>query len=474
MIFVILSFCEYVVPCQRTPIKEIHSMRFSFSRNFSYKFQILALLAGLTVSNASQAEESDHEDYSVRFQSTYIWQGKSAFNSPYSGPNSLGAVAARSYTATITGYWGFRPWIGGEFYLNPEITQGVPFSGLNGTGAFTNGELTRTAGTEPHLYRQRTFLRQTWGLGGGEEKIEGDLNQMAGVVDKNRVVLTLGSFATLDIFDNNAYAKDPRVQFMNSGFMAPLAYDYAADARGFGYGFALEWYQGEWAYRIGRMTGPKQPNMLPTDYRIGTHYGDQLEIEHSHMIYGQPGKVRLLGWRNRARIASFNDALDYLNTHPGADPQAILAVRNGDKTKFGLGINVEQAINDNLGFFLRAMKADGGTETLAFTETDASIGTGLSFKGASWGRAKDTLGIGYLMNTISQDRRHYLEAGGASFFLGDGHLNYSPEQVFEAYYSMNVWKNFYLTTDYQHMWNPGYNADRGPVDLAALRLHVEF
>ena len=120
------------------------------------------------------------------------------------------------------------------------------------------------------------------------------------------------------------------------------------------------------------------------------------------------------------------------------------------------------------------MKADGKTETLAFTETDGSIGTGLSMKGSSWSRPKDTLGVGYLYNTLSKDRRRYLEAGGISFFLGDGHLNYRPEQVFETYYSANVWKNFYVTADYQHMMNPGYNADRGPVDLAAIRLHVEF
>ena len=120
---------------------------------------------------------------------------------------------------------GFRPWKNGEFYFNPEITQGVPFSGLNGTGGFTNGELTRTAGTYPKLYRQRLFLRQTLGLGGEEEHIDSDINQMAGTVDKNRLVLTIGNFSALDVFDDNKYAKDPRTQFMNAGFMAPLAYD---------------------------------------------------------------------------------------------------------------------------------------------------------------------------------------------------------------------------------------------------------
>jgi len=440
--------------------------------------QAILLIFGLSQSFVSYAEDlPEYEDSTFRFQTTYVWQRKAAFDVPYAdGKNSLGSGLARSYTATETGYWGFRPWQGGELYFNPEITQGVPFSGLAGAGAFTNGELTRTAGTEPHLYRQRLFLRQTWGLGGGEQKVDADLNQMAGLVDKNRVVLTVGNFSTLDVFDDNAYAKDPRTQFMNAGFMAPLAYDYAADARGFGYGFALEWYQDDWAYRIGRMTGPQTPNMLPTDYRIFKHYGDQVEVEHSHTLFDQPGKIRVLAWRDRANIASFSDALAYLQANPGADKQAIFDVRTGDKFKYGLGINLEQAISDDLGFFLRAMKADGKTETLAFTETDASLGTGIAWKGNAWGRAKDTIGLGYILNTISKDRRDYLEAGGISFFLGDGHPNfkYRPEQVFETYYSMNVWKDLYATLDYQHMMNPGYNADRGPVDFAAIRLHVEF
>jgi len=428
----------------------------------------------LALPSFAQAADEDYEDSTARFQATYIRQNKPAFNAAYSGTNSLDASKAMSYTATLTGYLGFRPWSGGEFYLNPEITQGVPFSGLTGSGAFTNGELTRTAGTKPHLYRQRIFLRQTWNLGGGDEKIEGGLNVMAGTVDKNRIVLTVGNFSTLDVFDGNRFAKDPRVQFMNAGFMTYLAYDYAADARGFGVGFAAEWYQDDWVYRIGRMSGPKDPNMLPTDFQLGKHYGDQIEVQHNHELLGQPGAIRVLAWRNRAKLARFDDALAYRNANPDANPQTIFAVRTNEQIKYGVGLNVEQAFGDDLGVFLRAMKADGRTETLAFTETDGSLGTGATLKGTAWRRAQDTVGLGYVRNTLSGDRRRYLEAGGISFFIGDGALNYRPEQLLEAYYSINVLKNTQVTFDAQRMWNPAYNADRGPVNFAALRLHTEF
>ena len=118
----------------------------------------------------------------------------------------------------------------------------------------------------PPQRRQRLFLRQTWNHGGGREKVESDFNQLAGHVERDRFVLTVGNFSTLDVFDDNTYAKDPRTQFMNWGHWTHAAYDYAADSRGFGWGFAGEWYRGDWVLRFGRMTGPREPNGLAVDF----------------------------------------------------------------------------------------------------------------------------------------------------------------------------------------------------------------
>jgi hypothetical protein len=341
-------------------------------------------------------------------------------------------------------------------------------------GGFYNGEITRAAGTRPKLYRQRFFLRQTWNMGGEEQKIESDLNWMAGTVDKNRVVLTLGNFSTLDVFDKNAYSNDPRRQFMNWGHMNNVAFDYAADARGFGVGVAGELYHQDWVFRLARMTGPQKPNELKIDFALAKHYGDQIEVEHAHTWWDQPGKVRVLAWRNRAVVASFNDATAYLKAHPGTNPQSIFDVRNGEKIKYGLGVNLEQAIHPSVGFFLRAMKADGRTETYAFTEVDDSISTGVRLAGSLWGRADDVVGVAWLRNGLSKDRREFLEAGGVSYFIGDGQIRYRPEQVLEAFYSLKVAKGAWLTADYQHIQNPAYNASRGPVNVYALRAHAEF
>jgi high affinity Mn2+ porin len=435
----------------------------------------VAVLFGLAQVALCRAETTDYEDTTAKYQVTYNWQRHAAYRSDYSGTNSLISGAEKMYTFSATAHLGMRPWQGGELYFNPEITQGVPFSGdLIGLGGFTNGEITRAGGSDPKIYRQRLFLRQSWNHGGGTEKIESDFNQLAGTVDKNRFVLTVGNFSTLDVFDGNTYAKDPRTQFMNWGNWTYAAYDYAADARGFGWGFAGELYQDDWVFRFGRMTGPTQPNLLPVDFALGSHYGDQVEVEHSHTLGGQSGKIRMLAWRNRAKLASFEDALDYLNTHPGTNPQTIFNVRWSEKIKFGLGINIEQAINADLGFFMRAMKTDGRTETYAFTEVDDSFSTGLLFNGAAWGRANDTLGISLMRNYLSDDRRKFLEAGGISYFIGDGALQYRPETIFEGFYSLGITKGVWLTADYQRIQNPAYNAARGPVDVYSIRFHAEF
>lgn len=417
-------------------------------------------------------QETGEESWNAKFQTTYIWQSKAPFSAAYSGPNSLSAEKEISYTFSTTAHLGFRPWQDGELYFDPEVTQGVPFSNLTGLGGFTNGEVTRASGTNPKIYRQRLFLRQTWNRGGGKERVESDFNQLAGEVDKNRFVLTVGNFSTLDVFDENAYAHDPRTQFMNWSNMTHAAFDYAADARGFGWGFAGEWYQGDWVLRFGRMTPPKEPNMLPIDSRIFQHYGDQVEVEHAHELGGQPGKVRVLAWRNRAILARYRDAIEY----GAANNQTpdIFKVRSGEQIKYGIGVNVEQAISNNVGVFLRAMMSDGRTETLAFTEVDQSMTGGVSIKGAAWSRPQDTVGFALMRNELSKDRRQYLEAGGISFFIGDGALRYRPETFFESYYSWNVMKGTWLTADYQRIHNPAYNADRGPVQIGGVRLHLEY
>jgi high affinity Mn2+ porin len=412
------------------------------------------------------------QDKDARFQATYVWQRKSHFGAAYSGPHSLSADSEKSYSFTATAALGVRPWSGGELYFNPEVAQGVPFSGLTGLGGLTNGEIARTSGPNPTLYVARLFARQAWGLGGGTEQLQSDANQLAGSADRHRVVLTVGNLSVLDIFDDNAFSHDPRTQFLNWALMTHGAFDYAADARGYSWGFALEYFFDEWVVRAGRFLQPREPNQLTLDPAIFKHYGDQIEVERAHTLADKPGKLRLLAFRNRAVMSRYQDTLD-LAAQSGGTPD-LNAVRFTEQVKYGFGINLEQNLPGAVGIFARASWADGATETYAFTEIDRSVSGGLQARGGGWGRAADSIGFAAARNGLSAAHRNYLGAGGLGFFLGDGALRYRPEDILEAFYRLNLARDLWVSADFQRIFNPGYNADRGPVSVISARLHYGF
>jgi len=422
---------------------------------------------------ACWAQTPESGDWNAKFQATYIWQYKRPFAAAYSGPNSLSSEREKSYSFSSTGFLGFRPWTGGEFYINPQVSQSSPFSHQTGLGGFTSGDVSAThEGPPPTFSLTRIFVRQTWGFGGDKEDIESGANQLAGKVDGRRLVLTAGYLYVLDLFDDNAFSHDLRTQFMNWSLFTQGAYQYAADAYGRTWGLALAYHYDEWSIRAGRFMQPKVPGERPLDTRILRHYGDQLEIARSHEITGQPGVVRLLAFRNRAVMPRFQDALDFAAANGGTPD--IDDVRNSEQIKYGFGLNVEQNLTSNVGVFARASRSDGQTATYTFGEIDRTVSAGVSIRGSAWARREDTLGVGVARNELSQVHREYLAAGGLGVFIGDGRINYRPEAIFETYYSVNVFKNAWVTFDFQRIRNPAYNADRGPVSVGSVRLHAKF
>ncbi|MDW5441277.1 carbohydrate porin [Polaromonas sp. SM01] len=431
-------------------------------------------LAALLPLAASAQDAPEAERWNAKLQATYLWQTKPGFPAAYSGVNSLSPRAEKSYSFTSTAYLGLRLAPDTELYVNPELVQGVPMSHLTGLGGLSNAELQKTAGSNPTLYRARLFVRQTWhmgGEGGEREAVASGANQLAGWRDKDRMVLTAGNLAVSDIFDANTYAHDPRTQFMNWSFLTHGAYDFAADSRGYSWGAALEYYRGDWALRAGRFMQPKESNGLALDHAWQRHYGDQYELEKAYSLAGRPGTLKLLYFRNRAIMGGFADAL----ANAGGGVPDIATVRRL-RVKQGWGINLEQSLGDNVGLFARLGRNDGASETYAFAEIDRSLSLGVAIQGASWSRAKDTLGLAYARNGLSAPHQAFLAAGGSGFFVGDGRLNYRPEAIVEGYYSLalDTLKNSALSLGLQYIRNPAYNADRGPVKVLSVRLHTEF
>jgi len=410
------------------------------------------------------------ETWSFHGQLTHLNQRHASFAAPYSGPNSLDPARRDSETTDLTLYAGFRPWPGGELYVNPEYDQGFGLSNTLGVAGFPSGEAYKVGANVPYYRLPRAFFRQVVGLGGTEQAVEPGANQLGGSQQADNVSITVGKFSAVDIFDTNTYAHDPRADFMNWSIIDAGAYDYAADAWGFSYGAAVEWTQSWWTVRGGLFALSKVPNskFLDGSFRQHEWVG---EFEVRQQLFDRPGKLKLLGYVNRADMGDYTDAVQ-LAKQTGAAPDTALVRHFASRP--GLAVNVEQEVATDLGVFARASVNDGSKEAFEFTEINRSFSAGLSLKGSRWGRGDDTLGLAVVANGMSAAARKYFSAGGMGILIGDGQLNYSPERIAELYYSWRIDKHFALALDYQYVANPAYNADRGPVHLVGARLHAEY
>ena len=419
----------------------------------------------------SDAAPIEPEDWALHGQSTTTWQVQPAFHSPFAGPHSLNAAANGRETVDVTLYAGLRPWRGAELWLNPEIDQGFGLGNTTGVAGYVSGEAYKIGAASPYAVMQRAFLRQTIDLGGATERLDPDLNQLGGSQTADRLVLTAGKFAIVDVFDTNTYAHDPRHDFLNWSIVDQGAFDYAANTWGFTYGAAAEWYQNWWTVRTGVFALSRTPNAVNINPGVGEGQG-VVELEERHRLWERPGKLKLLYWLTWGQLGSYLDAVA-LGEATGQTPSTG-AVRRF-QTKAGVGLNLEQQIVDDLGAFARASVSQGSVEEVDFTDINQSVSAGLSLAGARWSRPDDTVGLAGVINDISHQGRVYLGAGGLGGIVGDGRLPHAgPERILELYYSADLCGLARLSADYQFIDNPAYDRDRGPVSIVGLRLHVQY
>ena len=422
--------------------------------------------SGLTPKSVLTDPESDR--WEIHGQTTFIGQGYPAFRAPYSGPNSLTPASQAQQTWSNSLYLNARLWQGGEIYFNPELLQGFGLNNTVGAGGYPNGEAQKSNFPYSHYNTSRLFLRQTFGFGGEQEELATGPLQLASKVDVSRLTLQAGKFSVTDVFDGNAYARDPRKDFMNWSLWSSGAFDYAADKLGLGYGVTAELNQKQWALRGGYFLMDAESNSNNFDTKVFRRGGYVAELETRYTLFSQPGKLRTIAWLNSTNSGSYRDTLN----NPALNLD-ISQTRMG-RIKYGYVINLEQAVTDDIGLFGRWSWNDGKNEIMAFTDIDSSFALGTSIKGTKWGRPDDVIGIGGATNGLSRDHRDFLAAGGLGPLIGDGALNYRRERVLETYYALALNKQFTFTADYQLITNPAYNADRGPVHVFSGRFHGEF
>ncbi len=407
-------------------------------------------------------------------QVNIITQWHPTFRSPYQGPNSLSPEAQDASSRVLTLLTGVQVSGTTEFLADVQETGGHGIGEALGLAGFTNLDVVRNPTLSKSPYLARLMWHQIIPLSSEKSVSERTPLSLFTQLPVRRLEIRFGKYSLVDFFDLNTYGTDSNFQFLNWTLDNNGAYDYAADTRGFTYAAMVEYDDRHWALRFAEALMPKVANGINLDADLGRAHSENVELEIHHAFAPKrESVVRLLGYANHANIGTYSVAV--ANFLAGETPRPEITAHPLQTTiKYGFGVNVEQPLTDWLGLFARWGWNEGQRESYAYTEVDQTVQIGAGAQGTKWKRKLARAGLAFISNGISRDHQQYLALGGVGFLLGDGQLNYGRENIVEGYYTAHVWRGIFAAFDLQHVNNPGYNRDRGPLLAPAVRLHLEF
>ena len=410
-------------------------------------------------------------------QFTAIYQNAPGFHSPYTGQDSF--VFDHSFkqeaTQTYGIYLGSQVTKSFQLYADFEMFRGAgPSKGL-GLGGYVNGDVIRAGsadlGSSPYL--ARLYARYIIPLSGalGESLLRG-MDQLPGSEPADRIEIKGGKLAALGRFRPEPLREQPEDAVPQ--LRLPLQPCLGLRLR----------HEGLLHRRL-RRAGPPS---LETNLRQLPDADDGQRLQprqrnlqgagrqyRAHLAPPPTGTViRLLAFRNEGRMGDYRDAMAI-----GAATDSVPDVHADEqpgRVKYGFGVNIEQPLANEgeTGLFARLGWANGANSTWCYAEVDRTASIGLQVSGSNWGRSDDRFGIAAAADGLTGSHRHYLAEGGIGMVIGDGALNYGLEEVFEAYYRIQLCRFVQLSPDFQYIENPGYNRDRGPVKVYGMRLRVYY
>ncbi len=416
--------------------------------------------------------------YWISGQANIIFQGRLPFHSAYEGPNSFRSSAEYKTSMVGTLHTAVRPTTSVRYntdlILDFESAAGRGLSQALGLAGFTNLDVVRNPnlGSAPYLARYQ--IHQIIGLTDKTQSQDANFFALAAEVPERRLEFRVGKMTLPDFFDANDIGSDSHLQFLNWTVDNNGAWDYAADTRGYTVGGMAEYDDLTWSLRYGIFAMPVVANGIDMDWAFSRAHGQNGEFElRKSLAPKRKGATRILFYGNRAHMGVYREAvqayLDGIDTTP-----TITAHEHFGALKYGVGLNTEQEIAENLRVFGRFGWNEGQHESFAYTEVDQTVVGGGDYAMRRFGRSEDKFGAAVVSNAIKRDHQEYLRLGGLGFLLGDGNLKYGRETSVESYYTWHAWRGMFYSVDVQHINNPGYNGDRGPAWVGAVRGHVDF
>jgi len=404
-------------------------------------------------------------------QMNFIFQTHPDFHADYSGTHSLSPDYEKGTSRVLTLYTGVRLNNSTELLVDLEEAGGSALSLGFGLAGNTNLDIVRNPLLSKEIYLGRGMIHKVFAL--SKDKVENERNAFSlfDELPRRRLEIRFGKFSMPDFFDVNSVGSDTHFQFSNWTIDNNGAWDYAADTRGYTVGVTADYEDRNWGFRFAEVLMPTVANGIDLVWRPWQVHAENYEYElRRGFIPKKPGVVRLLAFTNYANMGIYRDQ----NLKAGSGTPDITDHPWHITRKYGFGVNLEQDLAAHLTAFARFGWDNGKTESFAYTEVDQTFAAGLGARGAWWHRRQDRAGIAVVTNAIARDHQEYLRLGGLGFLLGDGNLNYGRENIFESYYTAHVWRGIYIAPGVQHINNPGYNRDRGPVVVPSFRLHLEF
>jgi len=407
-------------------------------------------------------------------QANFIFQTHPAFSAAYSGQHSMSPNYEKATSRVLTFYSGVRLNGSTELLADVEEAGGSALSTGLGIAGFPNLDIVRNPSLSKAPYLSRGIIHKVFAL--SKDNVENQRNALSlfPELPRRRLEIRFGKFSMVDFFDLNSVGSDTHFQFSNWAVDNNGAYDYAADTRGYTVGATADYEDRNWGFRFSEALMPKIANGIDLVWKPWQVHAENFEYElRRGLIPRKPGVVRILAFTNYANMGIYRDAIAQFEQHLVTVPEITNHPWHITR-KYGFGLNMEQNVASNLTAFARFGWNNGKTESFAYTEIDQTFEFGIGAAGKLWHRKFDRAGVAFVTNGISRDHQTYLADGGLGFLLGDGHLRYGRENILESYYTAHVWRGIYAGPGIQHINNPGYNRDRGPVLVPSFRLHTEF
>jgi porin len=236
---------------------------------------------------------------------------------------------------------------------------------------------------------------------------------------RNRLGVTLGIIDASEYLDQNAFANDEYVQFMNPALSnAPNTFFPSYDP-----GIVAVWYVDEWAFSAVLMDA------------------HQLNSPDKYTFYGLQA-----GYRLETKLGTGNYRISF-NGERGFTDEAASGKQENDI----LIISFDQQFGNKIGAFMRmGWRLDD--ELINYRSIYSG---GVDIRGAAWDRILDNIGLGVA----------YLEGGNTRI---------NNSRIAEAYYRMVVNPYLAFTADVQYMRDEYYQITGAEGIIFSLRASVNF